>query len=92
MAMFAAMVRIEAKTGQEAAVAALLGSARPESATQAWHAFQLGPSTFGLFAAFTDDAGYDAFVEGGSWRPLLERTPELSPGRRAGTSHAAPTA
>jgi hypothetical protein len=45
-------VRLEAKPGQEDAVAAFLKSALPiverEPATMTWYAMRLGPTTFGI--------------------------------------------
>jgi hypothetical protein len=72
----AVLASIEAKTGQEEAVAALLASVQAE-AGGACRAYQLGPSTFGLFATFADEGGCRAFTETGIGRMLLERTPEL---------------
>jgi hypothetical protein len=52
MTKFALFVRLEAKPGQEAAVADFLRSALPlanaESGTTAWFALKFGPSTFGV--------------------------------------------
>jgi hypothetical protein len=57
---FALFVRLEAKPGQEAAVADFLAGALPlanaESGTTAWFALKFGPSTFGVFDAFADEA------------------------------------
>ena len=75
MDSIAVLAGIEAKTGQEEAVAALLAGAQAEGGH--CHAFQLGPSTFGLFATFADEAGCRAFTETGIGRTLLERTEEL---------------
>lgn len=68
MTKFALFVRLEAKPGQEAAVADFLGSALPlanaESGTTAWFALKFGPSTFGVFDAFADEAGREAHLHG----------------------------
>ncbi len=68
MTKLALFVRLEAKPGQEAAVANLLSSALPlanaESGTTAWFALKFGPSTFGIFDAFEDDAGRAAHLNG----------------------------
>jgi quinol monooxygenase YgiN len=68
MTKFALFVRLEAKPGQEAAVAAFLSSALPlanaESETTAWFALQFGPSTFGVFDAFADEKGRQAHLRG----------------------------
>ena len=51
MTKLALFVRLEAKPGQEAALADFLASALPlanaESGTTAWFALKFGPSTFG---------------------------------------------
>jgi quinol monooxygenase YgiN len=61
-------VRLEAKPGREAALEALLRSAAPlaeaETATLVWFAVRLGPTTFGIFDAFLDDAGREAHLGG----------------------------
>ena len=61
MTKLALFVRLEAKPGQEAALADFLASALPlanaESGTTAWFALKFGPSTFGVFDAFADEAG-----------------------------------
>jgi quinol monooxygenase YgiN len=68
MTKFALFVRLEAKPGQEAAVAAFLASALPlanaELGTVAWFALQFGPSTFGIFDAFADEDGREAHLQG----------------------------
>src|SRR3546814_14364585 len=52
MTKLALFVRLEAKPGQEAALADFLASALPlanaESGTTAWFALKFGPSTFGV--------------------------------------------
>ena len=68
MTKFALFVRLEAKPGQEAAVAAFLASALPlanaELGTVAWFALQFGRSTFGIFDAFADEEGRQAHLRG----------------------------
>jgi quinol monooxygenase YgiN len=77
----ALFVRVEARPGQEGAVAEFLRSALPvvegEPATVAWFALQLGPSTFGIFDAFPDDAGRQAHLSGQVAAALMERAGEL---------------
>ena len=62
------LVRFRAKPGHEAELAALLEGALPlaraEPATTAWFAIKLGPSEYGVFDAFPDDAGRRAHIEG----------------------------
>ena len=69
MTKFALFVRLEAKPGQEAAVAEFLAGALPlanaESGTTAWFALTFGPSTFGVFDAFADEAGREAIDDRG---------------------------
>ena len=61
-------VRLEAKPGQEAAVAGFLEGGLPiveqEPATITWYALKLGPSTFGIFDTFPDDQGREAHLAG----------------------------
>ena len=64
----ALLARIEAKPGQEAAVQDLLvgalALANQEEQTRVWFALKLGPSTFGVFDAFADEAGRQAHLDG----------------------------
>ena len=68
MVKLALFVRLEAKPGKEAAVADFLAGALPlanaESGTTAWFALKFGPSTFGVFDAFQDEAGRSAHLDG----------------------------
>jgi len=68
MVKVALFVRLEAKVGKEAEVAAFLKSGlalvQEEPATTAWFGLQLGPSTFGIFDAFPDEAGRQAHITG----------------------------
>jgi quinol monooxygenase YgiN len=68
MVKLALFVRLEAKPGKESAVADFLASALPlanaETRTIAWFALKLGPSTFGVFDAFADEAGRQAHLDG----------------------------
>ena len=70
MVHVALLARLEAKPGKEDEVAALLKSALPlanaEPATTVWFALKLGPTTFGIFDAFPDDAGRQAHLAGQS--------------------------
>ena len=54
-------VRLEAKPGKEREVAAFLKQglqmANQEATTPVWFALRLGPTTFGVFDAFHDEAG-----------------------------------
>jgi len=68
MITLALFVRLEAQPGKEAAVADFLAGALPlanaESGTTAWFALKFGPSTFGVFDAFPDEAGRQAHLTG----------------------------
>jgi len=74
-------VRLEAKPGKEAAVEDFLRSGlaivQDEPATIAWFAIRLGPSTFGIFDAFPDDAGRQAHLSGRVAAALMANAPEL---------------
>ena len=77
----ALFVRLQAKPGKEDAVAEFLEDALPiveqEPATVTWFAIKLGPSTFGIFDTFPDDAGRQAHLEGKVAAALMARAPEL---------------
>jgi quinol monooxygenase YgiN len=77
----ALLVRLEAKPGKEAAVASFLQSGLPivqrEPATITWYAIKLGPSTFGIFDTFPDDAGRQAHLAGQVAAALMEKAPDL---------------
>ncbi|HEX2350257.1 MAG TPA: antibiotic biosynthesis monooxygenase [Ktedonobacterales bacterium] len=72
---------LEAKPGKEEEVASFLSSALPlaqaEPATVAWFAIRLGPSTFGIFDVFPDDAGRQAHLSGQIASALMARADEL---------------
>ncbi len=69
------LVRIEAIAGKEDEVAEFLAGALPlaidEPDTTAWFAVRIGPSTFGVFDVFPDDAGRDAHLSGPIAEALL---------------------
>lgn len=75
------LVRIEAKPGKEADVESFLRSAQPivqgEPATTAWFAIRFGPSSFGIFDVFPDDAGRQAHLAGQVAAALMSRASEL---------------
>jgi quinol monooxygenase YgiN len=75
------LVRLVAKAGKEAEVAAFLEGGLPlveqEPATIAWFAIRLGPSEFGIFDAFPDDAGRQAHLAGRVAEALTAQAPEL---------------
>jgi quinol monooxygenase YgiN len=61
-------VRLEAKPGKEAEVEKFLNGGLPlvndEPGTINWYAIKMGPSTYGIFDTFNDDAGRDAHLNG----------------------------
>lgn len=81
MVSVALLVQLEARPGKEDEAAAFLRGALPlidaEPATTAWFAIQMGPSTFGIFDAFPDEAGRDAHLSGKVAEALMARAPEL---------------
>jgi len=81
MVKVALLVRLEAKLGKEADVASFLESAlalaNQEVTTPVWFAIQLGPSTFGIFDAFADEAGRSAHLAGPIAAALMANAAEL---------------
>src|ERR1700722_20279576 len=81
MVHVALLARLEAKSGKEDEVAALLTSALPlanaEPGTTVWFALKMGPTTFGIFDAFSDDAGRQAHLAGQIAAALMAKAPEL---------------
>jgi quinol monooxygenase YgiN len=75
------LVRLDAKPGKEAEVEDFLRGGLPivmeEPATIAWFAIRLGPSSFGIFDAFPDDAGRQAHLTGRVAAALMAKAPEL---------------
>ena len=66
--LISARVEGSAAASKESAVADFLASALPlanaEAGTTAWFALKFGPSTFGVFDAFADEAGRQAHLQG----------------------------
>ncbi|WP_019449433.1 hypothetical protein [Cupriavidus sp. BIS7] len=81
MITLALFARLEAKPGKEQAVAeflqAGLAMANNEATTPIWFALQLGPSTFGIFDAFTDEAGRQAHLNGPIAQALMAKAADL---------------
>lgn len=77
----ALFVRLEAKPGKEAEVAAFLVSAVPlvqaETGTTAWLALQFGPSSFAICDAFHDEAGRNAHLGGKVAAALMAKAGDL---------------
>ena len=81
MVTVALLVRLEAKPGKEAEVEEFLRGGlaivQQEPATTAWFAIRLGPSSYGIFDAFPDDAGRQAHLAGRVAAALMEKAPDL---------------
>jgi len=74
-------VRLEAKPGKEQEVEDFLKAGLPivneGPATIAWFGLRLGPSTFGIFDAFPDEAGREAHLSGKVAAALMAQADEL---------------
>jgi quinol monooxygenase YgiN len=81
MVSVALWVKLEAKQGKEADVEAFLKGGlaivQAEPATTAWFAVKLGPTTFGIFDAFPDEAGRQAHLTGRVAAALMAKAGEL---------------
>ncbi len=81
MVKTALYVRLEAKPGKEREVADFLRAGLPlveeEPATTAWFGIQMGPTTFGIFDAFPDEAGREAHLSGKVAAALMAKAPDL---------------
>lgn len=81
MVKLALLVRLEAKPGKETAVEDFLKGGLPivqeERATTTWYALKLGPSSYGIFDTFPDDAGRQAHLSGKVAAALMAKASEL---------------
>ncbi len=81
MNTYAVLARLEAKPGKEAELEAFLKSALPmaeaEPGTTTWFAWRIGPSTFGIFDTFPDEAARRAHLNGQIAIALLAKAGEL---------------
>jgi quinol monooxygenase YgiN len=81
MVTVALLVRLEAKPGRESDVEEFLRGGlalvEAERATTVWFGIRLGPSTFGIFDAFPDEAGRNAHLTGRVAAALGEKAFEL---------------
>jgi quinol monooxygenase YgiN len=81
MVKVALLVRLEAKQGKEADVESFLKGGldivNGEPATTTWYALRLGPSTFGIFDTFPDDAGRQAHLSGRVAAALMAKAGDL---------------
>lgn len=80
-AKVALLVRLEAKAGKEEEVAKFVSGAlaivEQEPATTSWFGIRLGPSTFGIFDTFADDAGRQAHLSGEVAKALMAKASDL---------------
>ena len=81
MVNVALYVRLQAKPGKEQDVENFLRSGlaivQEEAATVAWFAIKMGPSTFGIFDAFPDEAGRQAHLSGRVAAALMASAADL---------------
>ena len=81
MVKTALLVRLEANPGKEAEVEDFLRGGLAvvieEPTTVAWFAIRLGPSTFGIFDAFPDEAGRQAHLSGRVAAALMAKASEM---------------
>jgi quinol monooxygenase YgiN len=81
MLSLALLVRFEAKPGKEKNVERFLRSAlalvEQEPGTATWFALRLGPSSFGIFDAFSDESDRQAHLAGPVAAALIAKAPEL---------------
>ena len=81
MVKVALFVRLEAKAGKEKEVEDFILGGLPivmdEPATLAWFGIRLGPTTYGIFDAFPDEAGRQAHLTGKVAAALMAKAGEL---------------
>lgn len=77
----ALFVRLEAKPGKESQVEDFLKGGlaivMDEPATISWYALKLGPTTYGIFDTFADEAGRQAHLSGRIAAALMAQAPNL---------------
>jgi quinol monooxygenase YgiN len=81
MVTVALFVKLEAKPGKEKDVEKFLLSGLPlvqeEPETTAWFGIRFGPSTFGIFDAFPNEAGRQAHLSGKVAAALMAKANDL---------------
>ena len=81
MVKLALLVRLEAKPGKETDVESFLRGGlalvEQEPGTTTWYGIKLGPSTYGIFDTFADDAGRQAHLSGKVAAALMAKASEL---------------
>jgi len=74
-------VRLEAKPGKEQELAVFLMQglqlANQETTTPLWFALRMGPATFAIFDAFTDEPGRQNHLNGPIAKALMAQAPNL---------------
>jgi quinol monooxygenase YgiN len=77
----AVFVRLEAKPGKEKEVEQFLKSGlaivQGEMGTVTWYAVKLGPTSYGIFDTFADEAGRQAHLSGEVAKALTAKATEL---------------
>ncbi|MGC1904421.1 MAG: antibiotic biosynthesis monooxygenase [Candidatus Acidiferrum sp.] len=72
---------LEAKPGKEREVEEFLKSAQPlaerEAGTTSWYALKIGPSQYGIFDTFVDEAGRNAHLNGEIAKALFAKAKDL---------------
>lgn len=78
---FALLGILQARPGKEKEVEEFLKSAQPlavqESGTTTWFAVKIGPSKYGIFDTFVDEAGRNAHLNGEIAKALFAKAEEL---------------
>ena len=81
MVKLALYVQLEAKPGKEQEVENFLRSGlsivQQEPATRTWYALKMGPSTYGIFDTFENEAGREAHLNGQVAAALKEKAADL---------------
>jgi quinol monooxygenase YgiN len=81
MLKLALLVRLEAKPGKEEDVANFLEKglelANREATTPLWFALKMGPTTFGVFDAFSDENGRQNHLNGPIAEALMAHASDL---------------
>jgi quinol monooxygenase YgiN len=81
MLKLALLVRLEAKPGKERDVERFLDTglqlANEEATTPVWFALKLGPTSYGVFDAFADEAGRQTHLGGPIATALMAKAPDL---------------
>jgi quinol monooxygenase YgiN len=81
MSKVALFARLEAKPGKETEVEQFLQKAlvmaNAETTTPVWFALRFGPTTFGVFDAFADEAARQAHLRGSIAQALMAAASQL---------------